>query len=209
MTVAPKIDIHSLESVRAAARTPDLVLGDDWVEPQPLGEGELDNKRRNRSLLALRRSPIARKIITFNLIAMMLLIAGVLFINSSRDTLAYQRAVGLVAEAELIADVFEASLPATVPVNLASGDGIDVQLALDGLDLSGGITVGVFDLQGKLLTTATKEGAPRKIDGIGINQGATFFTDMLNATWSGIASLRHCLAQLRCQSRLRPLKVPK
>ena len=106
MTVAPKIDIHNLESVRAAAKTPDLVLGDDWVAPQPVGEGELDQKRR-RSLLALRRSPIARKIITFNLIAMMLLIAGVLFINSSRDTLAYQRAVGLVAEAELIADVFE------------------------------------------------------------------------------------------------------
>jgi len=41
---------------------------------------------------------IARKIITFNLIAMMLLIAGVLYITSSRDNLAYQRATGLVAE---------------------------------------------------------------------------------------------------------------
>jgi two-component system sensor histidine kinase ChvG len=33
MIVAPKIDVRNLESVRAAARQPDLVLGDDWVAP--------------------------------------------------------------------------------------------------------------------------------------------------------------------------------
>ncbi len=189
MTVAPKIDIHNLESVRAAAKTPDLVLGDDWVAPQPVGEGALDQKRRHRSLLALRRSPIARKIITFNLIAMMLLIAGVLFINSSRDTLAYQRAVGLVAEAELIADVFEGQLPAAAPVNLASGDGIDVQVALDSIDLSGGIFVGIFDVQGNLIATSKTSGAPLIIDGIPIDDGATFFTDLLNSAWTGVASV--------------------
>jgi len=189
MTVAPKIDIHNLESVRAAAKTPDLVLGDDWVAPQPVGEGDLDQKRRHRSLLALRRSPIARKIITFNLIAMMLLIAGVLFINSSRDTLAYQRAVGLVAEAELIADVFEGQLPAAAPVNLASGDGIDVQVALDSIDLSGGIFVGIFDVQGNLIATSKTSGAPLIIDGIPIDDGATFFTDLLNSAWTGVASV--------------------
>ena len=188
MTVAPKIDIHNLESVRAAAKTPDLVLGDDWVAPQPVGEGELDQKRR-RSLLALRRSPIARKIITFNLIAMMLLIAGVLFINSSRDTLAYQRAVGLVAEAELIADVFEGQLPAAAPVNLASGDGIDVQAALDNIDLSGGIFVGIFDVRGNLISTSKNSGAPAIIDGISIDDGATFLTDFLNSAWTGVASI--------------------
>lgn len=207
MTVAPKIDIHNLESVRAAAKTPDLVLGDDWVEPQPLGEGDGDHRRRNRSLLALRRSPIARKIITFNLIAMMLLIAGVLFINSSRDTLAYQRAVGLVAEAELIADVFEAQLPTAAPVNLASGDGIDVQLALDGLDLSGGIAVGIFDLQGKLISTTVKVGAPRQIDGIGIDQGATFFTDLLNSAWSSITSLFGATAMPAVKPSLENMEV--
>ena len=189
MTVAPKIDIHNLESVRAAAKTPDLVLGDDWVAPQPIGEDELDQKRRHRSLLALRRSPIARKLITFNLIAMMLLIAGVLFINSSRDTLAYQRAVGLVAEAELIADVFEGQLPAAAPINLASGDGIDVQAALDNIDLSGGIFVGIFDVQGNLIATSKASGAPAIIDGIPIDNGATFFTDLLNSAWTGVASL--------------------
>ncbi len=189
MTVAPKIDIHNLESVRAAAKTPDLVLGDDWVAPQPLNDDEIGSRRRRRGLLTLRRSPIARKIITFNLIAMILLIAGVLFINSSRDTLAYQRAVGLVAEAELIADVFEGQLPAAAPVNLISGDGIDVSVALDGLDLSGGIVVGIFDPQGTLITMSKAEGSATRIEGLQSNDGATFLTDMLNSVWTGVASL--------------------
>ena len=45
----------------AAARTPDLVLGDDWVAPQALGENELGEKRRRRNWLSLRGSPIARE----------------------------------------------------------------------------------------------------------------------------------------------------
>ncbi|MFT5065094.1 MAG: two-component system sensor histidine kinase ChvG [Yoonia sp.] len=189
MTVAPKIDIHDLESVRAAAKTPDLVLGDDWVAPQPLGENELGERRRRRGIFALRRSPIARKIITFNLIAMMLLIAGVLYINSSRDTLAYQRAVGLVSEAELIADVFEAQLPANAPVNLMSGDGIDVQATLDGLDLNGGIVVSVYDPQANLISITDVNGDVASVDGLRGSEGGTFFTDLLTSAWNGVASV--------------------
>lgn len=189
MTVAPKIDIHDLESVRAAAKTPDLVLGDDWVVPQPLGENELGERRRRRGMLALRRSPIARKIITFNLIAMMLLIAGVLYINSSRDTLAYQRAVGLVTEAELIADVFEAQLPAAAPVNLASGDGIDVQETLAGLDLNGGIVVSVYDPQANLIAVSDVTGDFANVNGLASTEGGTLLTDLLTSVWGGVASL--------------------
>ena len=62
MTAAPKIDVRDLKSVRRAAQTPDLLLGDDWVDPDILEEGqEQDNSRFSR-ILALRRSPIARKI---------------------------------------------------------------------------------------------------------------------------------------------------
>lgn len=189
MTVAPKIDIRDLESVRAAAKTPDLVLGDDWVAPRPLGENELGERRRRRGIFALRRSPIARKIITFNLIAMMLLIAGVLYINSSRDTLAYQRAVGLVSEAELIADVFEAQLPANAPVNLMSGDGIDVQATLDGLDLNGGIVVSVYDPQANLISMTDVNGDVASVGGLRGSEGGTFFTDLLTSAWNRVASV--------------------
>ncbi len=189
MTVAPKIDIHDLQSVRAAARTPDLVLGDDWVAPQPLGENEIGERRKRRGLLALRRSPIARKIITFNLIAMMLLIAGVLYINSSRDSLAYQRALNLAAEAELIADVFEAQLPASAPVNLASGDGIDVTETLSGLSLSGGIIVRVYDPQANLIAVSDLAATTNEVRGLAPNDGATFLTDTLSSAWRGMTAL--------------------
>lgn len=187
MTVAPKIDIHDLESVRAAARTPDVLLGDDWVAPQPLRENELGDRRRRRGFFALRRSPIARKIITFNLIAMMLLIAGVLYINSSRDTLAYQRAIGLVSEAELVADVFEAKLPANAPVNLISGDGIDVQETLAGLNLNSGIIVRVYDPQVNLIAKSEIRGEAAKVDGLNDVDGGTFFTDLLTSAWNAVA----------------------
>ncbi|MFT5866701.1 MAG: two-component system sensor histidine kinase ChvG [Gammaproteobacteria bacterium] len=187
MTVAPKIDIHDLESVRAAARTPDVLLGEDWVAPQPLGENELGDRRRRRGFFALRRSPIARKIITFNLIAMMLLIAGVLYVNSSRDTLAYQRAIGLVSEAELVADVFEAKLPANAPVNLISGDGIDVQETLAGLNLNGGIVVSVYDPQANLIAMSEMRGEIANVTGLTDIGGGTFLTDLLTSAWNAVA----------------------
>lgn len=187
MTVAPKIDIHDLESVRAAARTPEVLLGDDWVAPQPLGENELGDRRRRQGFLALRRSPIARKIITFNLMAMMLLIAGVLYISSSRDTLAYQHATGLVAEAELVADVFEAKLPASAPVNLISGDGIDVQETLAGLNLNGGTRVSVYDRQANFIAKSEPRGETAKANGLTDISGSTVLSDLLTSTWNAVA----------------------
>ena len=46
------------------------------------------------------RSPLARKIVTFNLLALIILVAGVLFLNPFRDSLVVQRELGLVAEAD-------------------------------------------------------------------------------------------------------------
>ena len=189
MTVAPKIDIHDLESVRAAAKTPDLVLGDDWVAPQPLGENELGERRRRRGLLSLRRSPIARKIITFNLIAMILMIAGVLYLNSSRDNLAFQRANGLVNEAELIADVLEARMPVSAPVNLISGDGIDVTATLAQMDLRGGINVSVLDPTGTTVASAIGVSGGSSIDGLGDNDRGNFITNGLRSVWNSLSSL--------------------
>ena len=93
-------------------RRGDVVLGDDWVAPDGTVEQELqDSRARRGGLFSLRSSPLTRKIITFNLIALNVLVGGILYLNSSRDGLVAQRAAGLVAEAELIADVFEAQLP--------------------------------------------------------------------------------------------------
>ncbi len=193
MTDVSDIDVRDLNSVRRAAKkdagTPDVVLGDDWVQPQAAGDNELAEGRRKRGFFNLRKSPLARKIITFNLIAMILLIAGVLYLNPSRDNLAFQRANGLVNEAELIADVLEARMPASVPVNLMTGDGIDVVDTLEEMDLRGGIDVAVYDVDGTLIATATGASGGSSISGLNRNDGATFLTDLLANTWDSVANV--------------------
>jgi len=190
MSDIPEIDVRDLQSVRRAAKgQPDVVLGDDWVAPQSAGDKEFFDQRRKRGLADLRNSPIARKIITFNLIAMILLIAGVLYLNPSRDNLAFQRANGLVNEAELIADVLEARMPATAPVNLVSGDGIDVASTLANMDLRGGINVAVFDPSAVLVATAKGATGGSGIDGLKRDQGGTFIADALGKLWERMLSI--------------------
>ena len=104
MTSAPEIDVRDLKSVRRATMPPDIVLGEDWVDPEVTRGGVTDLDVPKRGIIALRKSPIARKIVVFNLIAMFVMIAGVLFLNVSRDNLAFQRANGLIYEAQLIAE---------------------------------------------------------------------------------------------------------
>lgn len=66
----------------------DVVFGDDWVAPDKSGTDEVRARRERRGLFSLRASPLTRKIITFNLIALNVLVAGILYLNSSRDSLA-------------------------------------------------------------------------------------------------------------------------
>ena len=113
-------------------RDGDVVLGDDWVAPDKIATDELRGKRARRGLFALRASPLTRKIITFNLIALNVLAAGILYLNSSRDSLAVQRGASLISEAELIADVFEAQLAAGgIPDGLAGAE--NARASLEGL----------------------------------------------------------------------------
>ena len=188
MNSSPKIDVRDLRSVRKAAADTDVYLGDEYVSPETTLDREIVDRRRRRGVITLNRSPLARKIITFNLLAIMVLVSGVLWMNPSRDNLAFQRASGLVNEAELIADVFEAQLPDAAPVNLLTGDGIDTTSTLQGLDLRGGVKVYIFDPSETLIVTAT---APQGPDVTGLNSqgGGTIITDFLNGAWEGLASL--------------------
>ena len=169
------------------SRDGDVVLGDDWVAPDATAPSEMRARRERRGLFSLRASPITRKIVTLNLVALCLLIAGISYLNSSRDSLAVQRASALVSEAELIADVFEAQLPTGAPVNLATGDGVDINSTLNGLDLRNGTEVFVFDLSETLIANISGT-----IDVTGSNTDAqtssTILTDGLNLLWAVISS---------------------
>ena len=163
----------------------DVVLGDDWVAPDNTGSDELRARRERRGLFSLRGSPLTRKIITFNLIALNVLVAGILYLNSSRDSLAVQRAASLVAEAELIADVIEAKLPEGQPVNLATGTGVDVPEALAAIDLRGGIDVFVFD-PSEVLVAQSQNGLGAGSDAADGNS-PTLLTDGLSWVWNRIS----------------------
>ena len=85
-----------VRDLSTTSRDGDVVLGDDWVAPDQSAPDELRVRRERRGLFSLRTSPLTRKIITFNLIALNVLVAGILYLNSSRDSLALQRASSLL-----------------------------------------------------------------------------------------------------------------
>ncbi|KAB2884375.1 MAG: HAMP domain-containing protein [Albidovulum sp.] len=187
MTLASRIDLRD----RTEARRADVVLGEDWTAPEGFVESELKAGRERRGFISLNRSPLARKIITFNLMAMIVLVAGVLYLNPFRDSLVLQRESGLVAEAQLVADVFEAMLPQGAPVNLATGDGIDVHAVARGIELPDGAELYVFDTQENLVVSTVGMQRPERerVTGLQLDHRSTLITDILNSIWETIASL--------------------
>jgi two-component system sensor histidine kinase ChvG len=182
MALAEGIDMRDRGAPR---RDDDVVLGDDFVAPDSVGDEEVRTRRERRGFISLRESSLTRKIITFNLVALSLLLAGVLFLNSSRDSLALQRAGSMVSEVELVADVFEAQLPSTAPVNLMTGDGIDVIGTIEGLDIQRGVEVFVFDSTGALAGRGEGDRAPALSEG---SQQRTFITDLLSRVWGLVSA---------------------
>ena len=111
------------EAVRS--RT-DIVLGDDWVGPGDAVETEVRDTRARRGLLSISSSPLARKIALFNLIALVILIAGILFTNPFRDSLLRQQEEMLGTSVQIIADI----VSATGDLG-ATRDVLAVELSLD------------------------------------------------------------------------------
>ncbi|MDP3341691.1 sensor histidine kinase [Frigidibacter sp.] len=172
------------------AREAGVVLGEDWVSPDS-ADSELRAGRAKRGFISVNRSPLARKIITFNLLAMLVMVAGVLFLNPFRDSLVVQRERGLVAEAQLVANVFEAQLPQGAPVDLANGDGIDVTRTLAQMDVPADVDLFVFDRAQALVaeTRAADRPPAEPVAGVKTDLRSTAITDFLNSVWEGISSV--------------------
>ena len=179
MTAVPQINMTQKRS----AKSGEVLLGEDWTSPDSMGDTVLRDGRKRRGLVSLNRSPLARKIIIFNLMALVILVAGVLFLNPFRDSLVVQREQGLVNEAKLIANVFEAGLPAAN--SAGPGDTLALSQRLKDITIGPGVEVYLFDAYGGLLTSAI--GAPRS-DGQGKDR-STIITDFLNVIWDGISGL--------------------
>ncbi|MEC7764832.1 MAG: sensor histidine kinase [Pseudomonadota bacterium] len=185
----------------------DVVLGEDWVDPQSSVDVELRDSRRKRKAISVNRSPLARKIITFNLLGLVVLVAGVLYLNPVRDSLVAQRERALVSTAELLAEVFVVqqsigNTPAapgvvdtpdqTAPAEDADGltpDLVSAILAETNIYDSGDIVV--FDAAGDVL--GTNAGMPRseraQVVGLEGDDRSTIITDFLSRVWEAVAGL--------------------
>jgi len=87
----------------------DVVLGDDWVGPGDAVESEVRASREKRGFLSISSSPLARKIVLFNLVALVILVASVLFTNPFRESLLRQQEQMLEQTAQVLADVMAAA----------------------------------------------------------------------------------------------------
>ncbi|MEM7488997.1 MAG: sensor histidine kinase [Pseudomonadota bacterium] len=168
----------------------DVVLGEDWDGPDGTVEAELSEARRRRGLFSLDRSPLARKIILFNLLAILMLVAGVLFLNPSRESLVTQREQGLVKEARLIADVLSASLPASAPVDTVADIGPNAGRVLTQIELPPGVEAHVFDPSGTFVAQAIGRADEAAVDGLNrATQTTSVLTGALNLIWEVLSSL--------------------
>ena len=176
MTAMPQTGLRDPRTAKGA----NVLLGEDWVSSEGTDDA-LRETRSKRGLLSLKRSPLARKIIIFNLMALVVLVAGVLFLNPFRDSLVVQREQGFVTEVKLIADVFEARLPATGVVDM--GPGSAFAQSVGNISLSDGTSIFVFDKDARMIGTATGQTAEMPQD------QSTVITGFLNAVWDGASRL--------------------
>ncbi|MCU0904221.1 MAG: sensor histidine kinase [Tabrizicola sp.] len=174
MTSAPRLNPNDVRPKRSG----DVLLGEDWVSPDATVE-RLKEGRGGRSIVGLNRSPLARKIIVFNLMALVLLAVGVLFMNPFRDSLALQRQLGMVRQAELISAVYEAHLrPGTA--------GFDFRTPLQDIQIDPVLEVFVFDPTGALLASRVGQGMGTLV---GDPDQPTILTDFLEGVWNVVTVL--------------------
>lgn len=125
MTAVPKIDVRDLKSVRRAADAFRRMDGED--SPAILGDDYTDMPRETadrgatRPFWALNRSPLARRIVTFNLIALVVMVAGMLVFAPGREHLVQQRSTALASETRLIADLLDRTALPAADIALSEG----------------------------------------------------------------------------------------
>jgi two-component system sensor histidine kinase ChvG len=175
MTAAPRIGKED-----RPARSGDVLLGEDWTSADGLVDPALKASRDRRGFVSLNRSPLARKIILFNLLALLVLAGGVMFLNPFRESLLSLRNESLINETLLVSDVFEAAA--------ASGQALDaaeLTRILKGTQISDGVVAYVLMPSGELV--AEKEGQPRSDSGLA--QRPTPITNTLAAGWNALRGL--------------------
>lgn len=184
MNSAPKIDVRDLASVREAAKqTGGVVLGDDWIVLDPDEEAPIRRKKKRGVMFILRRSAIARKIMTFQILALIILVAGVLYLSPARSNLTAQRAEAMATQARLIADVFAASVRRNADLTDISGEGARGSRILAGIEGAQRSSVFIFDEDGGLVARQIREPVPV------LTGNETLITGFVNRVWDFVINM--------------------
>ncbi|WP_431298383.1 sensor N-terminal transmembrane domain-containing protein [Tabrizicola sp. BL-A-41-H6] len=174
MTAAPRIAMEEYRPKRSG----DVLLGEDWVSPDATVERLKDGRGRG-AIAQLNRSPLARKIIVFNLMALVMMVVGVLFMNPFRDSLVLQREQGMIRQAELVAAVYQAQLG-------AGAASVDFRASLEQFRVDPSSELFVFDPSARLLGSKVGQGTETIVTDPG---RPTFITDFLDGAWSGVTAI--------------------
>lgn len=177
MTIVPRFEMGDT----AERPKTEVLLGEDWVTPE--GDRDAASHRGRSGFAVLNRSPLARKIIIFNLVGLILLVTGVLYLNPFRDSLVIQAERGLVAQSRLIANAVEARLEAAPP-----GSAVDFKATIADMAIAPGSEVYVFDSVGQKMASDVGN-AHSDVVGIDEQHGNTVLTSFLNGVWEAISSV--------------------
>ncbi len=183
-----------MRDTKATRNDTEVVLGEDWVTTPSSVDDELREGRERRSLVAVNRSPLARKIIIFNLLGLAVLVGGVLFLNPFREGLLHQREQSLAMAVGIVADMIEAqqpepSLPRRPVAAALTRESVAASLA--GVSARDGSEVLVFAPDGTLLgRTGSRAGTvARPVADLESEQGNTLITDGLSGIWDLLAGM--------------------
>ena len=189
MTIAEKVHTTAASSAPKPARQGDLLLGEDWVNAPDQAEPSVSRRRGRRGIVSLKNSPLARKIVVFNLLALLVLVVGVLLLNPFRDGLVLQREQAMITESRLIASVIELELARTPTSDAGAPVGL-TGARLAKLGINPGSEVFVFDQAGALLATSsgqTREDTPPILQ-MPLPEN-TVITDLLNWVWDSLSGV--------------------
>lgn len=151
----------------------DVVLGDDWVGPGDAVEIEVRDSRAKRGFLSISSSPLARKIVLFNLVALVILVGSVLFTNPFRDSLLRQQEDTLGQTAQIVADIVAAT-----GGTVNAGEALMQRLSLDSR-----FELVILSTNGAIV--ARKQGLQQDEQG-DLFDRSTPISDFLARVWSGM-----------------------
>jgi two-component system sensor histidine kinase ChvG len=151
---------------------------EDWEAQEIPPDHAPRNDRLGRGIISIYRSPLARKIVFFNLLAIVIMVAGALTLSPFRVSLALEREKAMVARSELTAQLVEARVGRVDPRP-------PLTEALTGIDIAHNTEAFLFDANGLVVAKGT--GAQ---DHTGAKQlGPTVISDFLSLIWDTVSAV--------------------